>query len=95
MNITPNHHSFTPKWKDLPIIASDHAADKMVKLGIRIYDIATLLEYGQPCGSRRKKGTYVICERWQGKEVKIIVAERYSGWVNDLAIIIITIIEKR
>lgn len=95
MTIHPHYDSFTPKWRNLPLIASDHAGDKMMELGIRLYDVATLLEYGEPCGSKRKKNVYIICERWRKKEIKIIVAEDYSHWVEGPAIIIITIIEKR
>lgn len=87
--------SVTPTWQGLPLISSNHALDKMIGLGMRLYDVAVLLEYGNECGDKRKDGTYEICERWRGKEIKIILTQDYSRWVEDMAWIIITIIEKR
>ena len=76
--------SLTQNWNGLPLIATDHALDKMMILGMRLNDVAILLEYGNKCGYKRKEGKYEICDKWRGKEIKIVFSQSYSYWVNDM-----------
>ncbi|MEW6011126.1 MAG: hypothetical protein CIT03_07460 [Methanobacterium sp.] len=91
----PDDDSIIPEWDGLPLVSTDHALEKMMELSMRLYDVAILLEYAEPCGDKRKKGTYELCDKWKGKDIKIVFTKKYSGWVDNIAWIIITIIEKR
>lgn len=90
-----NDHSIYPKWEGLHIIPSCHAIETMDDIGMQLYDIANLLEYGQSCEEKRKDDTYTVCERWAKRTIKIVVKRNYSGLVKSDAWIVITIIVKR
>ncbi|MFA0846335.1 hypothetical protein [Methanobacterium formicicum] len=89
-------HGIYPKWRGLCIVPSCHAIEKMAAIGMQLYDIANLLEYGQPClDEKRKDDTHTICEKWAKRTLKIVVSKDYSQTVNDEAWILVTVIEKR
>ncbi|MEN6552768.1 MAG: hypothetical protein ABFC34_07770 [Methanobacterium sp.] len=49
----PYFKQITPEWNDLPLVPTDHAIDKMMELGMRLYDVEILLEYGKSCEKGR------------------------------------------
>lgn len=70
-------------WKGLPIILTDHAADRAFDLRIDVDDIAAILKGGYDCKSERRK-TRIIerCSRWKGKTIKVIASQETSGWFD-------------
>jgi len=84
-----------PSWRGLELVPTNHATEKMHEYGMRLYDVANILEYGSNCGDKRKDGTHERCEKWGKKDIKVVVFKAYSGWVDGEAWIIKTVIMKR
>lgn len=73
-----------PSWEGLPIILTDHAADRAFDLRIDIYDIAAILEGGYDCEKgRRKSSIRERCSKWKGQTIRVIVSQEPSGWIDD------------
>ncbi len=85
-----------PSWRGLTLVPTYHATQKMHEIGMQLYDVVNILKYGSDCeDGRRKDDTHERCEKWGKKDIKVVVFKEYSGWVDDEAWIIKTVIMKR
>jgi hypothetical protein len=74
---------FGVKWKGRFLRPSRHAIREMMALGLRLYDIADILENGMETGTHRSKATierYII----QGKKtIKVVVIGSYAHDIEE------------
>lgn len=84
------------KWKDIPIVLTHHAYDKSYEIGLTLWDVSLLLEYGEDClQQRREKFIFERCSKWGKNDIKIVFKKEYTNWYNQICWIIITIIQGR
>jgi hypothetical protein len=69
-----------PDFKGLPIIPTRSAMNEMSELGMTLWDVLEVLEYGQDCyASKRRNGTLERCLD-KGKRTTKVVVIRSHNW---------------
>ena len=68
-----------PLYRGLPIIPSKTAGRELLELGLDLFDVQEILEYGYDCAiSRRKEGVLEKCVDIGRKTTKVVVAKSYN-----------------
>lgn len=87
---------FSHKWRNLPIVLTNHAYDKSADIQLSLWDIQQILEYSEDClENKREINKFERCTKWRKKDIKIVFKKEYSQWTDKISWIIITIIERR
>jgi hypothetical protein len=80
----PTPPEFGVKWRGKFLRPSKHAFKEMDDLGMDLYDVRDVLDYGYDCSKgRRAKGTIERCIRKHKKIIRVVVVESYAYDIND------------
>lgn len=75
---------FGVKWKNKLLRPSKHAYFEMVDLGLDLYDLKSILEFGYDCSKqKRSKDTIEKCLKKGKKEFKVVIIKSYSFDIDD------------